>query len=104
MWNPNVRGAAPAAELEPIYRSLYPGDDAVDWIGLNVYNTGPVLDWGAPAWRPFDDILQEPYRAITAVSGKPLVLGEVGSTEVGAIRPRGSTARSRRISLTGSRD
>ena len=83
VWNPNVRGATSATELEPIYRSLYPGDDAVDWIGLSIYNTGPALDWGAPTWRPFDEIVQEPYRAITAVSGKPLVLGEVGTTEQG---------------------
>jgi endoglucanase len=76
-------GDATAAAYDPIYRALYPGDDAVDFVGLDIYNTGPNLDWGAPRWRSFGQVLREPYAALTAVSGKPIILAEVGSTEVG---------------------
>lgn len=83
VWNPNTVGDATAAYYEPLYRSLYPGDDYVDWLGLDVYNTGPGLDWGAPYWRSFRDVLAEPYAAITAISDKPLILPEVGCAERG---------------------
>jgi beta-mannanase len=60
VWNPNTVGDADASAYAPIYCALYPGDDQVDWIGLDVYNTGPSLDWGAPYWRPFAQILAPP--------------------------------------------
>jgi hypothetical protein len=83
VWNPNTLGDAPAATYTPIYQSLYPGDDAVDWVGLDIYNTGPSLDWGAPYWRSFSQVLAQPYAAVTAISSKPLLLPEVGSAEQG---------------------
>lgn len=83
VWNPNTMGASPATTYLPIYQSLYPGDAEVDWVGLDIYNTGPVIDWGAPYWRSFSEILSPPYQAITTISTKPLILPEVGSTEIG---------------------
>jgi beta-mannanase len=87
IWNPNTMGDAPASEHQSLYRSLYPGDAQVDLVGLDVYNTGPNLDWGAPRWRPFGEILGEPYAAITAVSARPLILPEIGSAETGGSKP-----------------
>jgi hypothetical protein len=57
----------------------------VDWIGLDVFNTGPDLDWGwgTPSWRSFGQVLSEPYEAVTALWRKPLILAEVGCTEAG---------------------
>jgi beta-mannanase len=83
IWNPNTLGDAPASTYAATYRSLYPGDDAVDWIGLDIYNTGPDLNWGHPGWRSFEQALATPYREITSISSKPLILPEVGSTETG---------------------
>lgn len=83
VWNPNTTGDAKAATYEATYRSLYPGDDNVDFLGLDIYNTGPALDWGAPRWRTFSQAMTEPYKAITAISGKPVLLPEVGSAETG---------------------
>ncbi len=83
IWNPNTMGASTASTYLPIYQSLYPGDAYVDWVGLDIYNTGSVVNWGAPYWRTFSQVLTEPYNAITALSGKPLMLPEVGSTETG---------------------
>jgi len=83
VWNPNAFGEWMASDYEPVYRSLYPGDDLVDWLGIDVYNTGPGLDWGAPYWRSFRDVLTEPYEALTRLSTKPILLPEVGCAELG---------------------
>jgi beta-mannanase len=83
IWNPNTMGTTVASDYLPIYRGLYPGDDLVDWIGLDIFNTGPSVNWGAPYWRTFDDLLSEPYKAITAVSSRPLILPEIGTAELG---------------------
>lgn len=83
VWNPNTMGDTLASTYDPLYRSLYPGDAYVDWLGLDIYNTGPELNWGAPYWRTFTQAMTEPYSAITRISDKPLLLGEVGSAETG---------------------
>jgi Glycosyl hydrolase family 26 len=79
VWSPQIKGDAPAAAYAPVY----PGDDLVDWLGLDVFNTGPGLDWGAPRWRSFSEVLGPPYAALTRLSDKPIVLAEVGSSEHG---------------------
>jgi beta-mannanase len=83
VWSPNTIGDADRDAHIAVYASLYPGDENVDWVGLDVFNTGPGLDWGAPYWRSFSEVLWHPYAAITAVSSKPLVLPEVGCVETG---------------------
>jgi beta-mannanase len=83
VWNPNTLGDASPSTYVATYQSLYPGDDVVDWIGLDVFNTGPNLDWGRPRWQSFSQALGTPYAALTSVSNKPLILPEVGSTETG---------------------
>lgn len=83
VWGPNIVGDESASFYEPVYRSLYPGDSEVDWLALDVYNTGPAIDWGAPYWRSLGAILAEPYSALTRISSKPIILGEVASTEYG---------------------
>ncbi len=82
VWNPNTMPGAQSAQYRAIYQSLYPGDDVVDWAGLDIYNGGADLpDWGG--WRSFVDILTVPYDALEAVTHKPVVLAEVGSAEDG---------------------
>jgi beta-mannanase len=81
VWNPHTIPGATADGYANVFAALYPGDDSVDWLGLDVYNTGPQLDWGAPYWRTFTEALAEPYQAITTLSDKPLMLAEVGCTE-----------------------
>jgi beta-mannanase len=90
VWNPNtVRGgSAPEADHLARWQRLYPGDAYVDWTALDIYNTGPSLDWGAPYWRPFEAVLAEPYKAMTDLTPKPILLAEVGSTETGGDKAR----------------
>lgn len=83
VWSPNILGEATAHEYWPQYLALYPGDEYVDWLGLDLYNTGPDVNWGAPYWRSFSSVLAEPYNALTRLTDKPIILAEVGSTETG---------------------
>jgi beta-mannanase len=83
VWSPNTLGSGTADEHKQVYRTLFPGDSEIDYVGLDIYNTGPVLDWGAPYWRSPAEILAGPYEALGHISKKPLLLAEVGSTEIG---------------------
>jgi beta-mannanase len=85
VWNPNTMPGTRRAAYEEIYRSVYPGNDVVDWAGLDIYNGGAALDgWGG--WRTFRDALADPYDALRAVADKPIILGEVGSAEAGGAK------------------
>ncbi len=59
----------------------YPGPEYVDWTGLDGYNWGPAHG----AWTGFDEAYRSTYDAIaeSIAPGKPLLIGEIGSTESG---------------------
>ena len=80
VWCPNVDFQNDFQDLS----TLYPGDAYVDWTGLDGYN------WGTnPAkpdrWRSFDELYSSTYQRIvnTIAPSKPLLIGEIGSTEFG---------------------
>ncbi|MEI2701385.1 MAG: glycosyl hydrolase [Baekduia sp.] len=74
VWCPNVDPDNMFQSLA----SLYPGAEYVDWTCLDGYN------WNTPR-RSFKDIFLPTYRQITetVAPGKPMVIGETGSTEAG---------------------
>ncbi|MDX6690058.1 MAG: hypothetical protein QOG15_1515 [Solirubrobacteraceae bacterium] len=68
--------ADPKRDMQPLAK-LYPGDRYVDWTGIDAYNGG------AP-WRTLSGVIRATYREIVKIApAKPMVLGEVGSTESG---------------------
>jgi len=80
VWCPNVDPGNEFSDIAP----LYPGDEYVDWTSLDGYNwgTNPVR----PArWMTFDQLYSSTYHRIvdTIAPSKPMVIGEVGSTEYG---------------------
>ena len=87
VWSPNVLYIngfnAPARQIADL-RALYPGDDAVDWIGLSVYNDGAHRPW-----RSFSQLIDVPYQVLTQITNRPLMIAELGVTEQGA--PRGAS-------------
>ncbi|HCA78516.1 MAG TPA: hypothetical protein DEP53_02160 [Bacteroidetes bacterium] len=78
IWCPN-NGSAPA---EPWNQpeNFYPGDDVVDWIGLDGYNWGTSQTWSG--WVSFYDTFKDIYSKFTSLS-KPMMIGEFASAEVG---------------------
>jgi len=78
VWNPNLP-IAPDMDLA----QLYPGSDQVDYVGLDIYNSGTsgALP-GATTWQPFRQLISSAYQAV-AFANKPILLTEVGCAEAG---------------------
>jgi hypothetical protein len=78
VWCPNVDSAN---KLQTSVASDYPGDEYVDWTGLDGYNWGPSKG----GWTSFSHLYSSTYHEITdtVAPGKPLLIGEMGSTEKG---------------------
>jgi beta-mannanase len=85
VWCPNVDIGDDLRNLA----SLYPGDSYVDWAGLDGYNSGtnPGKD---DHWRSFGQIYSRTYRELTReiAPGKPIAIGEIGSSEQGGSKAR----------------
>ena len=77
VWCPNVD---PSGDLQKV-ESLYPGNEYVDWTGLDGYNWGPRKG----GWKTFNQLYQSTYHQITdsLAPSKPMLIGEMGSTEQG---------------------
>lgn len=76
VWSPNVifPGSTPLERL-------YPGDEYVDWIGIDGYNAGTALPWGG--WVTFDELFGPTIREIRSFTYKPILLAEVAAAEKG---------------------
>jgi endoglucanase len=75
VWCPNNTDQ-PAASWNAAAK-YYPGDRFVDWIGMDGYN------WGFASWEAFDAVFGRIYRELTALTKKPLMIGEFASAEQG---------------------
>lgn len=75
VWSANVAysGSVPLSRL-------YPGDAYVDWTALDGYNFGTTTSVG---WQSFEQVFGPSITQIKALSGRPLMLSEVGSAEQG---------------------
>ncbi len=76
VWCVNVLypGATPISQI-------YPGDAWVDWVAVDGYNWGNTQDWST--WQSLTDVFSESYNALAALTSKPQMIAEVGSTEAG---------------------
>jgi hypothetical protein len=81
VWCPYVNGSA----ASPTLGSLYPGDAYVDWTCLDGFNWGTGPSSATGQWRSFDFLYNPLYHQITdtIAPSKPLVIGEVASSEIG---------------------
>ena len=77
VWAPNVTDVDGSNKHTLDY---YPGDPYVDWTGVDGYN------WGTSdksfSWLSFHDVFKDIY-PILATKGKPILIGEMASDEVG---------------------
>jgi mannan endo-1,4-beta-mannosidase len=83
LWTPNeLYEGIPATVAE-----VYPGDEYVDWFGVNGFNWGAAIHWRScdcqSAWRTFAEIFDYTYQQLTALSSKPIMILETASSEVG---------------------
>lgn len=60
--------------------AFYPGDDVVDWLGLDPYNWFGCMAGGPSTWRPLAESVT-PFHTWAVPHGKPLMLAEWGSVE-----------------------
>ena len=76
VWCPNIYGFG--RSVRP-FHPLYPGDDYVDWVGLDGYN------FGAPTapWRNAEELFKPSYDDLERLTGKPIMIGEWGCGEAG---------------------
>lgn len=83
VWNPNVAVNGIAASLQEVY----PGDEYVDWVGMNGYNWGKSVYWvSCPCqskWESFSQVFDRTYNQLVALSDKPIFIGEFASSEEG---------------------
>ncbi|KAJ3298333.1 hypothetical protein HDU76_006467 [Blyttiomyces sp. JEL0837] len=61
--------------------SLYPGDDAADWVGYDAYNDAGVFGTGS-GWAPPAAIMQPVIDRLNAITKgtKPIMASEIGTT------------------------
>lgn len=84
IWSYNNDSVPGEAWNQPA--AAYPGDDYVDWVGLDGYNWGfgPSWDPTGDHWRSFDSVIGDAYRtAMQIAPDKPVMIAEIGSTEDG---------------------
>ena len=86
IWAPNIVNALPDyAKWSSWYmKSLYPGDEYVDWVGLSGYYRPPYRSDQTPTFEYTYDRSLDQLREIT---DKPILLAEIGASEIGGKKP-----------------
>ena len=85
VWTPNVNnGSYPFGEY-------FPGDEWVDWVGLDGFNWGRDGDW-----RSFTEIFGSSYEALGRLSRRPIMVAEIGSSQSGGDKAEWLTSALRR--------
>ena len=84
----NVRWVYSVNEYNPnLIREFYPGDDLIDYVGIDGFNFGDTQSWSH--WRTFEEVFSDAYQTLRLVApGKPVILSEFGSAEIGGDKGR----------------
>jgi hypothetical protein len=77
IWSPNVRFYGDLCS----YQEIYPGDDFVDYVGLDGYNWGTSQSWSV--WQSFSEVFGRSYRELASLTSKKILIMEVASAEKG---------------------
>ena len=73
VWNPTVIKSTTLAEIGDKLKQAYPGDNYVDWVALDGYNSS------TSDWQSLQDIFEPSYKFIASFTSRPMILFEVGS-------------------------
>jgi hypothetical protein len=74
VWSPNVQ----EGRKYPI-SPYFPGDEWVDYVGLDGYNWGSAKG----AWQSLETVFSTSYSVVTQLSAKPVIITETSSSETG---------------------
>ena len=83
VWTPYAQ-SYPVNTVD-IIQDLFPGDDRVDWVGIDGYNWGTSRPWSE--WQSFEQIFSEAYQVLTAISRRPVMIAETACAEAGGNKP-----------------
>jgi beta-mannanase len=78
VWSPNVFGGSTGVGT---FEPYYPGDAWVDEVGLDGYNFGTEVT--GQSWHSFFEVFSHSYDTLASITGKPVIIAETSSTEVG---------------------
>lgn len=82
VWNPHGPSIDTATDDWNAIENYWPGDDYVDWIGMDAYNWYPQDPWGGKRpYRDFDNCFRELYDKCIRIADKPIMIAEFGSPE-----------------------
>ena len=84
VWSPNV--AYPGSTS---IDAVFPGDDFLDWCGIDGYNwgvAGPGEANPGSRWQTLAEVFGPSYAEITALSARPIMLSETASAEAGGAK------------------
>jgi len=93
VWSPNRDGSI--AEAQATFNTYYPGDNYVDYIGMDGYNWGTLYDtpdWTS-WWQSFEEVFGPSYDVAVANTNKQVVIAETATTEVGGTPQNGGKAQ-----------
>lgn len=82
LWVPHGPSIDRSDDVWNDIEHYWPGEDYVDWIGLDAYNWYPKDPWGGERpYRDFDNLFKDLYQDSVALSDKPIMIAEFGSSE-----------------------
>ncbi|MCE5301244.1 MAG: hypothetical protein LLG37_10300 [Spirochaetia bacterium] len=80
VWAINNDSVPDAPWNDPVL--AYPGDDYVDWLGIDGYNFGTYRSWSG--WKSFDEVFSAAYAKLTTkIPGKPVMISEFACADRG---------------------
>jgi hypothetical protein len=85
VWCPNAKDVPTTSWNH--WSAYYPGDDAVDWVGIDGYNWGGSDHPNGAGWRSFAKVFGRGVYADYA-GRKPIMIAEFGSVEQGGVKGR----------------
>ena len=82
LWVPHGPSTDLSTEAWNSVANYWPGDDYVDWIGLDGYNFYPQDPWGGKRpLRDFDNCFRKLYDDCAVLGDQPMMIAEFGTGE-----------------------
>ena len=82
IWNPHGPSIDVSEEDWNDIVNYWPGDDYVDWMGMDAYNWYPKDPWGGDRpFRDFDNCFRNLYDKCSKLGDQPIMIAEFGTPE-----------------------